>query len=71
MPPALKTQIVGAVTSRAIPAPVYQVVASPAPSAPAADPVPTNQASIDSARRDRVYIAVFLSLASPDYLIQK
>ena len=71
MPPALKMQIVGAVTSRAIPAPVYPVVASPAPSAPAGDSVPTNQANIDSARRDRVYIAVFLSMASPDYLIQK
>ncbi len=31
----------------------------------------TNQTSIDSMRRDRVCIAVFLALASPDYLTQK
>ena len=32
---------------------------------------PTNQAAIDAAKLDRVYLAVFLSMASPDYLIQK
>ena len=42
---------------------------TPASGAPA--PAPTNQAAIDAARLDRVYIAVFLSMASPDYLIQK
>ena len=34
-------------------------------------PTPTNQAAIDTAKLDRVYLAVFLSMASPDYLIQK
>ena len=83
MPSALKTQLIAAVTSRAIPAPVYPVVVAPAggASAPAASapaaaasapaPVPTNQAAINAAKLDRVYIAVFLSMASPDYLIQK
>ena len=83
MPGALKTQIVAAVTSRAIPAAVYPVAVAPAgsasgaaASAPVASasapaPVATNQAAIDAARLDRVYIAVYLSMASPDYLIQK
>ena len=83
MPDALKTQIVAAVTSRAIPAAVYPVAVAPAgsasgaaASAPVASasapaPVATNQAAIDAARLDRVYIAVYLSMASPDYLIQK
>ena len=47
----------------------------PAPAAkaprPAPTPTPTNQAQIDAAKRDRVYLAVFLSMASPDYLTQK
>jgi len=43
--------------------------ASTAASAP--PPVPTNQVAIDNAKKDRVYLAVFLSMASPDYLIQK
>ena len=60
MPDALKTQIVAAVTSRSIPAAVAGTGSTP-----------TNQASIDAAKRDRVNIAVLLSLASPDYLIQK
>ncbi len=76
MPAALKTQIVTAVTSRAIPAPVYPVAPAPAASAPAAAasapaPVATNQAAIDAAKLDRVYLAVYMSLVSPDYLIQK
>jgi uncharacterized protein DUF1800 len=66
MPAALKTQIATAVASRAIPAPVY-----PAGAASAPPPEPTNQSNIDSAKRDRVYIAVFLALAAPDYLIQQ
>ena len=70
MPDALKTQLVAAVTSRAIPAAVYAAGTAPASGA-AATAAPTNQAAIDSAKRDRVYLAVFLSLASPDYLIQK
>jgi len=69
MPDALKTQIVAAVTSRTVPAPVYPVSTAPAASAPL--PEPTNQAAIDTAKLDRVYLAVFLSMASPDYLIQK
>ena len=69
MPDALKTQIVAAVASRTLPAPVYPVSAAPAASAPL--PEPTNQAAIDTAKLDRVYLAVFLSMASPDYLIQK
>jgi uncharacterized protein (DUF1800 family) len=44
---------------------------APASSASAPPPVPTNQTAIDSAKRDRVYLAVFMSMASPDYLIQK
>ena len=83
MPDALKSQIVAAVTSRAIPAAVYPLAVAPAgsasgaaASAPAAAasapaPVATNQAAIDAAGLDRVYIAVYLSMASPDYLIQK
>ena len=80
MPDTLKTQITTAVASRVIPAPVFPVVAagnapaaasaaSGAASAPVA--APTNQAAIDAAKLDRVYLAVFLSMSSPDYLIQK
>ena len=69
MPEALRTQIVAAVGSRTVPAPTYPVSTAPAASAPL--PEPTNQAAIDQAKLDRVYLAVFLSMASPDYLIQK
>ncbi len=68
MPDALKTQISAAAGSRVIPAPTYP--AGTAASA-VATTTPTNQAQIDAAKLDRVYIAVFLSMASPDYLIQK
>ena len=44
---------------------------TPASAASGVAPTPTNQAAIDTAKRDRVYLAVFLSMASPDYLIQK
>ena len=27
--------------------------------------------AIDNAKRDRVYLAVYMSMVSPDYLIQK
>jgi len=70
MPDGLKTQIVAAVTSRTIPTAVYAAGTAPVAGAAATAP-PTNQAAIDTARRDRVNIAVLLSLASPDYLIQK
>ena len=68
MPDALKTQISTAVASRVIPGPAY-----PPGTAASAIPTttPTNQAAIDAAALDRVYLAVFLSMASPDYLIQK
>ena len=68
MPDALKTQISAAVASRVVPGPTYP--AGTAASA-VATTTPTNQAQIDAAHLDRVYIAVFLSMASPDYLIQK
>jgi uncharacterized protein (DUF1800 family) len=59
MPDAVRAQIVAGVLGRTIPAPVTS------------SGVVTNQAAIDTARRDRVSIAVFLTLASPDYLTQK
>ena len=31
----------------------------------------TNQTNIDAAKRDRVFIAILLTMASPDYLVQK
>ncbi len=80
MPDTLKTQITTAVGSRVIPAAVYAagtaasapVAASGASGAASAPPAkPTNQAAIDAAKLDRVYLAVFLSMSSPDYLIQK
>jgi uncharacterized protein (DUF1800 family) len=68
MPPTLKTQITDAVGTRVIPGPAY-----PPGTAASAVPTttPTNQAAMDAARLDRVYLAVFLSMASPDYQIQK
>ncbi|MEP7102407.1 MAG: DUF1800 family protein, partial [Burkholderiales bacterium] len=73
LPDALRTQLVAAVTSRTIPAAVYPAVPAPASGASAAAPTgtPTNQAAIDTAKRDRVYLATFLSMAAPDYLVQK
>lgn len=59
MSDATKTLITSAVTSRAIPA------------ATLSNGTVTNQTAIDNAKNDRVYIAVFLTLASPDFLIQK
>ena len=57
-----------------VPAPVV-VAAGTAASAPAAPPPPppvaSNQSAIDNAKRDRVYLAVYLAMSSPDYLIQK
>jgi uncharacterized protein (DUF1800 family) len=68
MPPTLKTQIETAVASRVIPGPAY-----PPGTAPTAIPTttPINQAAMDAARLDRVQLAVFMSMASPDYLVQK
>lgn len=45
--------------------------ASAASAAASAPRVPSNTAQIQAAKLDRVYLAVFLSMASPDYLIQK
>jgi hypothetical protein len=60
MSTALKDQIVAAVNSRAIPA-----------AATNSSGTVTNQAAIDNAKNDRVYIAIFLTMASPEYLAQK
>jgi uncharacterized protein (DUF1800 family) len=59
MSDALRAQIVAGVAGRAIPAPVTS------------NGVVSNQAAIDTAKSDRVSIAVFLTLAAPDYLTQK
>jgi len=67
MPADVKQQIVDAVNSRQLPAALYQA----APGASAPDPTPINQAAIDAAKLDRVYIAVFLSVSSPDFIVQK
>ena len=40
-------------------------------SAPTASQVPTNATAINNAKLDRVYLAVYMSMASPDYLVQK
>ena len=72
MPEALRTQIVARGDEPRHPAPVLPAgSAGQQPRAHRAPPTPTNQAQIDAAKRDRVYLAVFLSMASPDYLIQK
>lgn len=60
MPLALRAQIETAVIGRAI----------PAAQTGSAGQV-SNQAAIDSARRDRAAIAAYLVMAAPDYLIQK
>jgi Protein of unknown function (DUF1800) len=71
MSDALRTQLTAAVTSRAVPAPVYPTPTPPASGASAPAATPTNLAAINSAKLDRVYLAVYLSMSSPDYLIQK
>ncbi len=59
MSDTLRAQLVAAVAGRSIPAPVLN------------NGVVSNQAAIDTAKRDRASIAVFLTLAAPDYLTQK
>ena len=59
MPAALRAQIVTGVNGRAIPAPVTS------------NGTVTNQAQIDAARRDRASLAAYLTLAAPDYLVQR
>ena len=68
LPPTLRTQIEAAVASVVIPGPAY-----PPGTAASAIPTttPTNKAAMDAAKLNRVYLAVFMSMASPDYLIQK
>ena len=68
MPATLKTQIEGAVASRQIPGPAYPP-GTPTTAIPTTTPI--NQAAMDAARLDRVYLSVFMSMASPDYLVQK
>lgn len=57
---ATRNEIVEAVASRVIPEPRRNTAGEI-----------TNQATIDAARRDRVYIAVFLTLAAPEYVVLK
>jgi uncharacterized protein (DUF1800 family) len=71
MSDALRAQITGAVASRAIPAAVYPTPAPPASGASAPAATPSNLTAINAAKLDRVYLAVYLSMSSPDYLIQK
>ena len=71
MPDALRTQIVAAVTSRAIPAPTSAAGHAGERGQRRARRRRRTRRQIDAAKRDRVYLAVFLSMASPDYLIQK
>ncbi len=59
MTDTLRAQLVAAVQGRSLPAPVLN------------NGVVSNQAAIDTAKRDRTSIAVFLTLASPDFLAQK
>ncbi|MES1265587.1 MAG: DUF1800 domain-containing protein, partial [Variovorax sp.] len=56
MPAALKTEIQGAVDKITI---------------PALNTGGTNQAQIDSAKRNRVNAAILLALASPEFQVQK
>jgi uncharacterized protein (DUF1800 family) len=60
MSESLKTALVTAVAGRTIPAPTRNGSGQV-----------TNQAQIDAARRDRVAIAVFLTMAAPEYLAQR
>jgi uncharacterized protein (DUF1800 family) len=56
MPAALKTEIVGAVGSIAV---------------PVLNGTGSNQAQIDSAKRNRVNAAIFLTMVSPEFQVQK
>ena len=71
LPDALRTQLVAAVASRSVPAPVYPAAPTPASGAAPAPQIATNQAAIDAAKRDRVCLAVYLSMVAPDYLVQR
>ena len=60
MSDTLRQALVTAIAGRAIPAATRDSAGNV-----------TNQAAIDSARRDRASIAIFLTLASPEYLAQR
>ena len=66
LPDTLRAQLLAAITSRTIPVAVYPVGGASAPGA-----TPTNLAAINSAKLDRVYLAVYMAMSSPDYLVQK
>jgi uncharacterized protein (DUF1800 family) len=51
--------------------PTVAAAASAASNAASAPAVVANPTTIDAAKLDRVYLAVFLSMSSPDYLVQK
>ncbi len=59
MPERLRTALLAGVAGRAMPVPTRDAAGNV-----------TNQAAIDTARRDRVAIAVMLTMASPEYLGQ-
>jgi hypothetical protein len=56
VPATLKSEIVAAVTSIAIPALTANA---------------SNQAAVDTAKRSRVNTALLLTLVSPEFLVQK
>ena len=60
MSPLLRQRLLQAVESRAVPAPMLN-----------SDGQTTNSGAIDAALHDRVAIAVMLTMASPDYLVQR
>ena len=65
---AFRTACEASFNSRVIPGPSYPP-GTPTTAIPTT--TPTNQAAMDAARLDRVYLSVFMSMASPDYLVQK
>ena len=68
LPTTLRAQLEGAVASVPIPGPQYP---SGTPTNAIPTTTPTNQAAMDAARMNRVSLAVFMSMASPDFLVQK
>jgi uncharacterized protein (DUF1800 family) len=66
LPDALRAQLLAAITSRTIPAAIYPAGGASAPGA-----TPTNLAAINTAKLDRVCLAVYMAMSSPDYLVQK
>ena len=63
--------IVGTVKGCFLFTPAAPAGASAPAGAASAPAVPSNSTAIRNAKLDRVYLAVFLSMASPDYLVQK